>query len=253
MASTDNKPLGRYMRVLEVVAASPDGMTLSEVAQELELQAGTVHRLIQGLLELDLLRRPAGAKTYVPGLRLQSLLQRTMNTGGYAGFVEASLDELVREFGETAHLARLSDDVAESVLMSQPNGADRTFVQPGRQLPLYAAASGKVILAFQQEEFIARFLARPRVSFTEKTKIKSSEILEELAEIRRNRMAVCDGELDAGVLSYGLPVRVRGGHVLYSVGITGLADRFHLIPRERIYEKLSEAADTLSRKFGSEA
>ena len=253
MTDTDNKPLGRYMRVLEAVAAAPDGMTLSEIAQELGLQAGTVHRLIQGLLELDLLYRPAGAKAYVPGQRLQGLLQRTMNTEGYAGFVQATLDELVREFHETAHLARLSDDVAESVLMSQPNGADRTFVQPGRQLPLYAAASGKVILAFQQEEYIAGFLRKPRVRFTGKTKIESAEILEELAEIRRSRMAVCDGELDAGVLSYGLPVQVRGGHVLYSVGITGLADRFHLIPRERIYEKLSEAANALSRKFGSEA
>ena len=253
MTDTNNKPLGRYMRVLEAVAASPGGMTLSEVAHQLELQAGTVHRLIQGLLELDLLRRPAGTKAYVPGLRLQSLLQRTLNTEEYAGFAQTSLGELVREFGETAHLARLGDDVAESVLMSQPNGADRTFVQPGRQLPLYAAASGKVILAFQREEFIARFLAKPRVRFTGKTKIKSAEILEELAEIRRSRMAVCDGELDAGVLSYGLPVQVRGGQVLYSVGITGLADRFHLIPRERIYEKLSEAATTLSRKFGSEA
>ena len=39
-------------------------------------------------------------------------------------------------------------------------------------------------------------------------------------------MAVCDNELDAGVLSYGHPIRVSSGYVVYSVGITGLADRF---------------------------
>jgi len=63
-------------------------------------------------------------------------------------------------------------------------------------------------------------------------------------------MAVCENELDAGVLSYGHPVPAGDGHVLYSIGITGLADRFHLVARRRIREKLSEAATDLSRSLG---
>ena len=63
-------------------------------------------------------------------------------------------------------------------------------------------------------------------------------------------MAVCDNELDAGVLSYGHPIRVNGGYVLYSVGITGLADRFRPMERTRIKQKLSEAAADLGRTLG---
>ena len=61
---------------------------------------------------------------------------------------------------------------------------------------------------------------------------------------------MCENELDAGVLSYGHPVPAGDGHVLYSVGITGLADRFHLVDRTRIREKLSEAAAELSWSLG---
>ena len=250
MAESNDKPLSRYIRVLETVAQARTGLTLSEIAREMGLQPGTAHRLIRGLVDLDLLQSPAGTKSYVTGPRLQTLLHATMDRAGYAGLAGSVLDGLVAEFGETAHLARLNGDFAESVLMEQPVGSDRAFVQPGRQLPLHAAASGKAILAFQDEDFVAGYLSRPRTRYTDKTRVAEAEIRNELAHIRADGMAVCDNELDAGVLSYGHPIRAGGGYVLYSVGITGLADRFRPIERARIRQKLSEAADDLGRRLG---
>ena len=248
----NDSPLGRYVRILESVAAARTGLTLTEIAQELGLQAGTVHRLLRGLGDLDLLRARSGSKSYVIGPRLRNLLHLAMDMAEYAGSAQSILDRLVEEFGETAHLARLNGDCAESVLMKRPLGSDRAFVQPGRRLPLHAAASGKAILAFQDEDFIAGYLTRPRIRYTERTKVGEAEIRREMTRIREDGMAVCENELDAGVLSYGHPVPAGDGHVLYSVGITGLADRFHLVARSRIRERLSEAAADLSRSFGFE-
>ena len=249
-AGGNDGPLSRYVRILEAVAAARTALTLTEIAQELGLQAGTVHRLLRGLVDLDLLRTRTGSKSYVPGSRLRNLLHLTMGMAEYSDLAQSILGRLVEEFGETAHLARLSDDCAESVLMKQPLGSDRAFVQPGRRLPLYAAASGKAILAFQDEDFVARYLARPRVRYTARTRIGEAEIRREMARIREDGMAVCENELDAGVLSYGYPVRAGDGHVLYSIGITGLADRFHLVARTKIRQRLSEAAADLSRNLG---
>ena len=246
----NDSPLDRYVRILESVAAARTGLTLTEIARELGLRAGTVHRLLRGLADLDLLRARAGSKSYVPGPRLRRLLHLTMDMAEYSENAQSILNLLVEEFGETAHLARLNGDCAESVLMKQPLGSDRSFVQPGRRLPLHAAASGKAILAFQDEDFIARYMARPRVRYTERTKVGEAEIRREMTRIREEGMAVCENELDAGVLSYGHPVQAGDGHVLYSVGITGLADRFHLVARSRIRERLSEAAADLSRSLG---
>ena len=249
-AGGNDGPLSRYVRILEAVAAARTALTLTEIAQELGLQAGTVHRLLRGLVDLDLLRTRTGSKSYVPGSRLRNLLHLTMGMAEYSDLAQSILGRLVEEFGETAHLARLSDDCAESVLMKQPLGSDRAFVQPGRRLPLYAAASGKAILAFQDEDFVARYLARPRVRYTARTRVDEAEIRREMDRIREDGMAVCENELDAGVLSYGHPVRAGDGHVLYSIGITGLADRFHLVARTRIRQRLSEAAVDLSRNLG---
>ena len=246
----DDSPLGRYVRILESVAPSRAGLTLTEIAHEAGLQAGTVHRLLRGLLRLGLLRARPGSKSYVPGPRLKNLLHLTMDMAEYSDLAQSTLDGLVEEFGETAHLARLNGDCAESVLMKQPLGSDRAFVQPGRRLPLHAAASGKALLAFQDEAFVSRYLAGPRVRYTERTKVGEAEIRSEMERIREHGMAVCENELDAGVLSYGHPVPAGDGPVLYSIGITGLADRFHRVDRRKIREKLSDAAAELSRNLG---
>ena len=246
----DDSPLGRYVRILESVALSRAGLTLTGIAHESGLQAGTVHRLLRSLLDLGLLRARAGSKSYVPGPRLKNLLHLTMDMAEYSDLARSTLGRLVEEFGETAHLARLNGDCAESVLMRQPLGSNRAFVQPGRRLPLYAAASGKAILAFQDEDFIARYLTRPRERYTDRTRVDEADIRREMARIREDGMAVCENELDAGVLSYGHPVRAGDGHVMYSIGITGLADRFHLVNRTKIRQRLSEAAADLSRNLG---
>ena len=246
----NDRPLARYVRILETVAAARAGLTLTEIATELELKAGTVHRLVRGLTDLGLLRNSVGTKRYVSGPRLLNLLYLNLDPTGYAALAQHSLDGLVAAVGETAHLARLNGDFAESVLMKQPLGSNRAYVQPGRQLPLHAAASGKALLAFQDEAFIADYLARPRTRYTERTKVEQQEIRREIDRIRDDGIAVCDNELDAGVLSYGHPVRVAGGCVLYSVGITGLADRFRATPRESIRKKLAVAAAELGKNLG---
>ena len=249
-AEKNDTPLGRYVRILESASSARNGLTLTEIARESGLQAGTAHRLLRGLVDLGLLRARSESKRYVPGSRLKNLLHLTMGMGEYAHLAGSALDRLVEEFGETAHLARLNGDWAESVLMKQPQGSDRAFVQPGRRLPLHAAASGKAILAFQSEGFVSRYLTRPRERYTDRTQVGDAEILREMARVREEGIATCENELDAGVLSYGLPVPAGDGPVLYSIGITGLADRFRLVDRARIRGRLSEAAADLSRSLG---
>jgi IclR family acetate operon transcriptional repressor len=135
--------------------------------------------------------------------------------------------------------------------MEQPHGTNRTFVQPGRELPLHAAASGKAILAFQSDDFIKRYFALPREKYTANTKVSERLLRKELKQIRETGIAVCDNELDFGVMSYAHPVTVKGGGVFYAVGVTGLADRLRNLPVTNIVKRLSDAAELLSNEFGT--
>lgn len=250
MPARSESPLSRYVQILEAVAAARTGLTLTEIGQRLGLHAPTVHRLVGSLKSLDLLTAQDGSKSYTLGRRMQDLLHATLAPADYSPMTTSILRDLVGQLGETVHLARLNGTIAESVLMVQPEGSKHSFVQPGRELPLHAAASGKAILAFQNPDFIERYLAGPLASFTEDTKVDDKELRAELKRVRASGIAVCDNELDAGVLSYGHPVRVKGGYVVYSIGVTGLAYRLRTVPKDVIREKLSHAATLLGEKFG---
>lgn len=244
-------PLSRYIQILEFVGNARIGVTLAEIGRRLDLRPPTVHRLVSSLRELDLLANTDGGKSYVLGRRLQSLLYSVLTEAAYSNIAKSAMSNLVAELGETVHLAKLNGNKAESVLMEQPQGMNRAFVQPGRELPLHAAASGKAILAFQNEDFITRYLALPREKFTENTKVSEAVLRRELKRIREAGIAVCDNELDSGVLSYAHPVRVKGGHVIYAIGVTGLADRLRKVPIDDIRKHLAAAAGLLSNEFGA--
>ncbi len=249
--SADDTPLGRYLRTLEAVVAARGGIGLTDLARRLDLSPSTAHRLAAALVDHGLLQRTEDTRLYQAGRRLGALLHASMTAEDCERAAAPALSGLVAEFGETAHLARLAGDHAESVLMRRPQDSERAFVQPGRRLPLHAAASGKAILAYQDKAFIDRWMALPRERYTADTRVGARDIRRDLARVRRRGIAVCSNELDVGVLSYGHPVRAGTGPVLYSIGITGLARSLDRVPPERVRASLAQAASELAGRLGS--
>lgn len=248
--SADDTPLGRYLRAIEAVVAARGGISLTDLACQLDLSPSTAHRLAAALVNLGLLQRTEDTRLYQTGRRLSALLHASLTIEDCERAAAPTLSGLAAEFGETAHLAQLIGDHAESVLMHRPQDSERAFVQPGRRLPLHAAASGKAILAYQDKAFIDRWMALPRERYTADTRVGARDIRRDLARVRRRGIAICSNELDVGVLSYGHPVRAGTGPVLYSVGITGLAQSLDKVPSERVRASLAEAANELARRLG---
>ena len=246
MSDQGSSPLERYARILETLAAAPDGMTLTQIADAAQLRAGTAHRLVNSLCDVGFAERHSTQKTYMLGPRMLRLCHLSLTPPSIISVAEPILQNLVNIFGETAYLARLTDDVVESVAMIVPSASDKAYVQPGRKMPFHAAASAKAIFAFQNAENLNRALAQPRTKFTEDTRIDDDEILAELKAVASDGLAVCDNELDPGVLSYAVPVALDGDIIIYAIGISGLSERLRLHSRDKIRDRLQKAAQTLS-------
>jgi DNA-binding IclR family transcriptional regulator len=111
----------------------------------------------------------------------------------------------------------------------------------------------KAILAFADDRLIDEVLAKPHTRYTARTKTTEHEIAAELATIRQQGFAVCDQELDPGVLSYACPVRIGGAGVVYSLGVVGFADRLGSSPSDAIISSLKTAAKSLSNAIQDDA
>lgn len=239
--------LTRYATVLDALAAAPGGLTLIEVVRATGLPRGTAHRLLAALRGVGFIAGRDGRKVYVLGPRLLRLLHLGQEPAAVEAAVRPLLDGLTARFKETAFLAKLAGREVRSVAMRMPDSENQSYVQPGRLMPVHATASAKAIWAYQEAGAVARVLAEPRQRFTEKTRSGEAELRADLERVRQSGFAVCDGELDPGVLSYACPVHLEGAGVLYAIGMVGLSQRLGRFAPEDVVAALQEAAASFAK------
>jgi DNA-binding IclR family transcriptional regulator len=235
--------LGRYAALLEALAVSSGGLSLTEIAEATDLPPGSVHRLIKALAGVGFIAPRDGRKVYVLGPRLFRLLHMSVAPAMISPLVRPVLDSLARRFCETSFVAKLVGGEVRSIEMVHPSSESQSYVQPGRVMPIHAAASAKAIWAFQDDAALDAALVRPHTKFTEKTRVTVAEIRADLDRVRHQGFAFCDEELDPGVLSYACPIHLDGVGVIYSIGMVGLTPRLEQHSRRDIVSALRGAAD----------
>lgn len=241
-------PLERYLQILEIVAASSRGLTMTDIAEMAPLPKASVHRLTRTLLDAGLLcSDPDNGKLFRAGARLSRLLYLSLGNEAVVNFAQIVCNELVHRLNETCYLVRLEHAHVRSVARAVPEQGYRLHVVPGAELPPHAASSAKAILAFQEEKVVRRVLREPLARLTSRTKTRMSDCLAELTQVRRLGYAVCDREIDENVIAYAAPVRLPESLVLFSIGVTGPVSRLRRHETAYYVAQLSEAAAKFAR------
>jgi DNA-binding IclR family transcriptional regulator len=219
-------PLERYIRILELLSAFPDGLSLTDVATMEELPKASAHRLLKTMQELELVAPAgAGALAYVTGSRLRKLAFMSADTTWVDVVMRPYLRELTAETGETSFIAKLEGNIVRSIANEAPDTPWRGFVLPGREMHPHTAASAKAILAFQDEKTIVRALREPFEKFTRETNTSKTRLMKEFESIRKTGFATCIGEIDEGLAAVAVPIVIGGPEVVYSLGLTGPLNR----------------------------
>ncbi|MDA8250983.1 MAG: IclR family transcriptional regulator [Rhodospirillales bacterium] len=248
------KVLERYTNILEAVAPFHDGLSLAEIARSTGLPKATAHRLVASLTELGFIAAGRGRNAYRIGPRLLRLLHAHVRPATIDALVRPLLDRLAREFEQTAFLAKLVGSEVHSVLMVAPDTTAQAYVQPGRVMAPNAAASAKAILAFQPPEVVDQALAAPLRKYTANTCVDPGRIRDYYAQVQRDGYAVCLDEMDPGVMTVAVPIRLADVGVPYSIGIVGLQAVLcrHELARlvAALRETAARAAETLQIGIG---
>lgn len=219
-------PLERYIRILELLSAFPNGLSLTDVATMVELPKASVHRLLKTMQDLELIE-PAriGTLSYVTGSRMRKLAYMSADTEWIEAVVRPYLHDLTADTGETSYIAKMEGITVRSIAMEAPDTPWRGFVVPGREMHPHAAASAKAILAFQDAATIERVLSQPLEQLTSRTNTSEALVKKEYEKIRKTGFATCIGEIDEGLAAIAVPIFVRGPETIFSLGITGPINR----------------------------
>jgi IclR family acetate operon transcriptional repressor len=241
------RPIERYFRIVEIVAASKDGLTLGEITQIAGLPKPSAHRLVRSLVDLGVLvSHETWYKKFRIGPYMRRILQLCIEPEKEAAFAQMTVDRLSAELGETSYVVRLDHDCVRSIARSAPDQGHRLHVVPGDHLPAHAAASAKAILAFQDDETVQQHLKPPLEKLTRYTTVDPVKVLSEFSDIRAQGYALCNREIDETTMAYACPVTIGSIGVLYAIGITGPVNRLSLHSHSHWLDPMQKAAEKLA-------
>ncbi len=150
MATETSQTLDRGLRVLSVLAATPSGLTVTQLAAEVGVNRTVVYRLISTLEQHALVRRDRQGRLHVGlgVLQLSAAVQPVLREA--AGPVLRALAEKV---GCTAHLTISDGDEALALSVIEPSWTDfHVSYRVGARHPLDRGAAGRAILAAREPD-----------------------------------------------------------------------------------------------------
>ncbi|HMF79341.1 MAG TPA: IclR family transcriptional regulator [Bryobacteraceae bacterium] len=224
--------LDRAFQILNVLADESAGIGLTDISARLKLHKSTVHRLITVLENSRFVEKNTVTAKYHLGSRLMELGLSAVSRLDVYEVAGPYLRELVKETGETAHLAVLREGQVVSLINVESSQTLRTPTTVGTRNPAHCTSLGKAMLAFTAQQQVEDFLQLELLkSYTRKTITSRVRFKAELAEIRARGYAVDDEEREPGLRCIGAPVWDSSGEVVAAISVAGPVFR---ITRSRI-------------------
>lgn len=201
----------RAVSILFLVCQSNAPLRLSEIGRLTDLDNATALRLLNTLVKQNLIQQDNVSRRYMPGTDINR----------FYSFWHTDIRNVCRP-----HMETLLKSVQETVCLIVPRGLERVCVdvlQPnrelrvvaaiGRALPIHLGASGRVLLAFKQEEEIERILEfAPLESVTEKTVTDHRIYTKQLAMVREKGYALSFGDVTEGTSALAAPIFDNSGN-----------------------------------------
>jgi len=235
------RAVDRALDVLLCFSANTPVLSMTQISEIVGMNKSTVHRLLATLEAKRFVQRDPLTGLYQPGNRLLQMAFLTTQKNNLFEVVEPYMKKLNELYRETITLSILddSDVVYSSVVESQQTV--KLAAKPGQRLPAFCTASGKVLMAYSDEETIQKIFDQGFPEYTSFT-IRSSETLIHIFRLVRERgFAYSEQEYEEGINAVAAPIIDRNKRPLAAIAVAGPAYRLTL---ERMLEIGPSVAET---------
>jgi DNA-binding IclR family transcriptional regulator len=241
--------LARAVSLLLYLREREEAVTVGELAGALKVPVNTVYRLVRTLEMGGLVDR--SQRPYVSlGLRLMDLgmAKQRQVARELAPIALPALEALTAATGETSLLVMPTGARAICILAHESSRAIRLSYQPGRVFPLYAGASGKVMLPWLSAKLVETAIAQGDGQvLASGRRLTATELRAEVRSIRSAGYCITHGDLDTGASAVAAPVFARNGQIFAAVSVAGHETTFTPDRLPGLIENVLSAATATSR------
>jgi len=216
--------LARGLSVLRSFSKERPEMTLSEVALVTELSPAVVRRCLNTLLQLGYVGKKG--KLFLLTPEVMGFTTAFLESINVDEVVHPHLQDVRDKTGDSSSLSVLSHQDILYLAHVSTNRMVRLAAGVGTRFPVFVTSMGRVLLAYQKEEFIQDFLGKlEMIAFTDKTVTSKTKLRNELKKIRKQGYASIQDELDYGIVSVSVPVFDDTGAILAAINCSTATTR----------------------------
>jgi DNA-binding IclR family transcriptional regulator len=200
----------RAFRIVDLMADAPDGLTLSVIARELDVNKAIADKLLTTLLKIGLIWRDDRLQTFHLTYRISNLGLKQLQRGHLLDLCSSELRQLADETGELARLSVVERGESITWVYAAVGQKRALQIAPNYTLEvgLHTHATGKAwLLTMPFDKAWALIEKRGVQKFTAHTLTEKADIEAELAEATRRGFAVSCDESELGVVAVAAPIR----------------------------------------------
>lgn len=251
-ATGSNSTLFRGMAIMQEIADSRRGLSISELVERVELPKPTVHRITSQLEEEGYLQRNPTDKRFLLGNALREFSLSVLSNTSVGAPRHAILAALSEEIGETCNCTILDGNHTVYFDRVESNWPIKINLHPGSKLPIHATASGKLFLAHMTPRDRKRLLqAAPLTRNTERTVVSPEKLEEELKEIKKEGVGYDNEEFLTGMVAVAVPVFDKKNRICFTVAVHAPTTRKTLDDLRQFIPSLRKAASALASSYCS--
>ena len=210
-----NRTTQRTIEILDLIASSQDGLTLNEIAKELNMPKTSAFDILETLVQLNMLYiKEQRLKTYAIG-NMYSKTSLLLNSAG------PIMKRLSQEIGTTTLLAKENNGSLLYTLKHEPAKKIIATPEVGEVAYLHSTSIGKAILAFSkhQLELIDKLDLYP---MTKRTITSKNTLTQELLIIKERGYAIANRENEEYTYAIAAPIFDYHGVVSSAIGVVNL-------------------------------
>ena len=243
----------RVLQIVEMLAKSQRPMSVSDLAEALDIPIPSMYRLLEQLQNLGFVQLDLPGKVTC-GKRTYQLAIDLWQNNHFKTERLAILQQLSAQIGETVGIAIMQDlDVVyvDRVLSDWPL---QIYLPAGSHIPVWASASGKLLLAQLPTDKCERIIDKMSIhALTTNTQTDKNQLLKTIAKTRDTQIGIDNEEFIPGMVACAVLIPNGDQQAFATVFTHGPTVKKSLETLLSHVPLLQEAANELSVVFNQDS